>query len=101
MPPLYQLRVDCGVLAALGTRTPVAVASPELVITLAYISTQCVTWTDVELALVIRKVHEDDVFDRARCVVVYVRDLPGALGSGLYARPVPVHLDVRFMGFPS
>lgn len=94
MPPLYLLRADRGMLAARGTRALAVVASQELVMTLVYFGAQCVTWADVEVALAARKVHEDDVFDRARRVVVYVRDLPSALSSGLYQRPMPVHLDV-------
>lgn len=62
-------------LAGRVARACAALASQELVMTPAHVTTQLITRTDVELTKTVCEIHEDDVLDRARRVLVYVLDL--------------------------
>jgi hypothetical protein len=60
----------------------------------AHVTTQLIARTDVELTKTVCEIHEDDVLDRARRVLVYVLDHQGTLRSDPYLRLVSIHLDV-------
>src|SRR5262249_19427710 len=97
----HLLGVDRHMLAGRVARTLAALAGQPLLMTLTHFATQRIAWAGVELAKTVGEVHKDDTLDRGRRVLVYVVDLPGALGSDLYLHLVPVHLDLRGPAYES